>query len=102
MKHVKNLFGKGLEILSTAFPSQLLIKIDQAMKINFGEFIKTHSLRFSLTGDRRDYILCNRYAFKINYDGEEGCKRWMIPNRVSPNSYPHLNWKDVGGKCGRG
>jgi hypothetical protein len=47
MKHVKNLFGRGLEILSTAFPSQLLIKIDQAMKINFGEFIKTHSLRFS-------------------------------------------------------
>jgi hypothetical protein len=51
-----NLLGKRLEIPSTAFPLQLLIKIDQAMKINFGEFIKTHSFRFSLTGDRRDYI----------------------------------------------
>ena len=48
-------------------------KVDQTMKINFGELMETDSLKFPLTVDRRDYIfmqsLCIQNERKDEKDG---------------------------------
>jgi hypothetical protein len=56
------------------------------------------SPKFSLTVDQRDYIFNESFCLQ---NERKGANRWRIPNRVSPNPYPHRSWKGVGGKCGR-
>jgi hypothetical protein len=39
-------------------------KVDQTMKINFGELMETDSLKFPLTVDRRDYIFMQSFCIQ--------------------------------------
>ena len=68
------------------------------MKINFGELVETHSLKFSLTVDSRDYIFMESYRLqnellsvkKVLRVGNPVITR-SVSDRIKRGSFQSLN-----------
>ena len=73
-------------------------KVDQTMKINFGELMETDSLKFPLTVDSRDYIFMESYRLqnellsvkKVLRVGNPVITR-SVSDRIKRGSFQSLN-----------